>query len=216
MSRLTARSRILLTALLLLTAAPAASQEVEIFAHKGSGDLAELESTQGLGLAGRFPLLEWLDLHVSLSLRSADAANEEEVCTQWQPRWQCYVEPTTYESRLQEASVMLLPALVRSDHVRLAVGGGITLNKLYSDGTGDSGRPIALNMPSGGQRGFVGMADLSFSPGRRSAWALVVGAKLHRAKLDGCVPDDDRIPVIERFCGSYNFKEVRAGVAFRF
>jgi hypothetical protein len=197
-------------------ASASAAQEVEFFAHQSSNDLEALEGAKGLGLAGRFPLLEWLDVRVALSLRSGESGGIEEVCTQWQPRWQCYDEPVSYESSLQEASVTLLPALVRTDNIRLAVGGGMTLNKLHSNGDGESGRPVPVNMPSGAQRGFVGLADLSISPGRRSPFVIVARAKFHRAELDGCIPDDPNIPVVERFCGSYTFKEVQVGVAFRF
>jgi hypothetical protein len=198
------------------SAAASAAQEVEIFAHRGSSDLSQLESTSGLGIAGRFPLLERLDLHISLSARSGTSSATEEVCVQWQPRWGCGVEGVAYESSLQEASVVLLPVLLRTDRLRLAAGGGMTLNKLRSTGKGDSGLPVAVNMPSGAQRGFIGTADVSLSPGRRSPWAVVMAAKIHRAELDGCTPDDPNIPVVERFCGSYTFKEVRVGVAFRF
>lgn len=210
-------SRVLLVLLLwAASAAETGAQEVELFAHRGTGDLAQLESTGGLGVAGRFPLLDWLDLHVSLSARDGTSAGAEEVCVRWQPRWNCAVEPVAYESDLQEASVVLLPALVRTHRIRLAAGGGMTLNKLRSTGKGESGLPIPANLPSGAQRGFVGMADVSLSPGRRSPLALVLGARVHRAELDGCIPEEGEVPVVERFCGFYTFKEVRLGVAFRF
>jgi len=210
-------SRLVLAALLCVCVATAtAAQEVEVFTHRASSDLDALEETDGFGLAGRFPLLERLDLRVSLSLRSATSGGVEEVCTQWQPRWKCYDEPVAYESSLQEASVLLLPKLLETNHVRVAAGGGITLNKLHSSAAGESGRPVAVNLPSGAQRGFVGVADLSLSPGRHSAFALVAGAKIHRAELDGCVARGADIPVVERFCGFYTFKEVRVGLAFRF
>lgn len=196
-------------------AGPTEAQEVEFFAHRGSSDLRELAEIEGLGLAGRFPLLEWLDVEVSLSSRSGTSASTEEVCTIWQPRWQCYEEPTSYETSLGEASAVLLPAVIRTDLLRLAVGGGMSLNKLHSKSSGESGRPIAVNMPSGAQRGFLAVADLTLSPGRRAPFAVIVAARLHRAELDGCIPEGD-VPVVERFCGFYTFKELRAGVAFRF
>ena len=208
--------RLLLALALLAGTASLSAQEVELYAHRGSSDLNQLESTDGLGLAGRFPLLEWLDVQVSLSLRSGTSQGMEEVCSLWQPRWQCYDEAVEYESSIQEAGVVLLPTLVETDHLRLALGGGMTLNRLSSDGTGESGRPMALNMPGGAQRGFIGIADVSLSAGPRSPFAVVVGARIHRAELDGCTADNADIPVIERFCGFYTFREVWAGVAFRF
>lgn len=209
-------SRLLLVLLIVAgSAAGSAAQEVEFYAHRGSSDLDHLASADGLGFAGRFPLLEWLDVRVSLSLRSGTSGAVEEVCTQWQPRWQCYQEPVAYESSLQEAGVMLLPSLIETDQIRIAAGGGMTLNRLSSRGKGDSGRAVAVNMPGGAQRGFVGVADVSISPGWRSAWALVAGVKIHHTELDGCIADGD-LPVVERFCGFYTFKEVRVGLAFRF
>ena len=209
-------SRLFLVLLLTAgSAAASAAQEVQFYAHRGSSDLEHLASADGLGLAGRFPLLEWLDVQVSLSLRSGTSEGVEEVCTQWQPRWNCFDEPVAYETSLQEASLVLIPSLVKTDQIRIAAGGGMTLNKLRSNGKGDSGRPVSVNMPSGAQRGFVGIADVSLSPGWRSAWALVAGVKIHHTELDGCIADGD-LPVVERFCGFYTFKEVRVGLAFRF
>ena len=195
--------------------APGNAQEVEFYTHRGSSDLRELAEVDGFGLAGRFPLLEWLDVQVSLSSRGGTSASLEEVCTIWQPRWQCYVEPTSYETSLGEASAVFLPAIIRTDMLRFAVGGGLSLNKLHSKSSGESGRPIAVNMPSGAQRGFLAVADLAVSPAPQLPIALIVAARLHRAELDGCIPPGE-VPVVERFCGFYTFKEVRAGVAFRF
>lgn len=194
----------------------AGAQEVAVFAHRGASDLVQLESTDGFGLAGRFPLLEWLDVMVSLSRRTGASAGVEEVCSQWQPRWQCYEEPVAYESDIEEAGFLLLPSLLETDHLRIAAGGGMSLNKFHSKGEGDSGRPVAVNMPSGAQRGFIGLVDVTLSPGRRSPWALVAAARIHRAELDGCVAQGVDLPVVEHFCGFYTFKEVNLGVALRF
>jgi hypothetical protein len=45
--------------------------------------------------------------------------------------------------------------------------------------------------------------------------ALVFSGRLHHAELDGCLPPGD-VPVVERFCGFYTFREIRAGIAIRF
>ena len=201
---------------LLAGATSLSAQEVQIYGHRGSSDLTELESTEGLGLATRFPLLEWLDLQIAFSFRSGTSGGVEEVCSQWQPRWQCYAEPVFFDSSLQEAAAALVPRLLETDYVRLSAGGGMSLNRLYVSGTGESGRPIAINMPGGAQRGFLALADVALSPGRRSQFSLVAGAKIHWADIDGCTAGNPDIPVVERYCGFYTFKEVRAGVAFSF
>ena len=67
--------------LCLVAAGPTAAQEVEVFAHRGSSDLRELAEVDGFGLAGRFPLLEWLDVQVSLSSRSGTSASTEEAAS---------------------------------------------------------------------------------------------------------------------------------------
>lgn len=200
--------------LLAASAAATAAQEVELYMLRATSDAAAFATPGGWGLAGRFSLLDWLDLQVSFS-RRADVTHEEtEVCTLWQPRWQCSREAVEVESKLSEASVIVLPHLLDTDYLTLSIGGGATLNELRSSGYGTSGRPLPINIPGGSQVGFAGTVDVGLRPSRWSRFVLHASARLHHVDLDGCLHGEET-PKVERFCGFYTFRELRVGLGFR-
>ncbi|HEX2189948.1 MAG TPA: hypothetical protein VHG51_13670, partial [Longimicrobiaceae bacterium] len=194
-------------------AAPAASQEVGVFASGARSDQLEMRRPLGLGAYVAVSPVSFLKVRLSYQEQAAREDRLDTVCDTYWPEFRnCVGEGVRSEGRMRTVSGLLLGVVPVGRRVRLEAGAGRSRTRVELDLRSDSGRGLGVVVPEGEeQRGVVLHAGAALERVLGTPLGAMLEAERRQVDFEGCVMD-----VGAPFCGTSRFHELRVGLRYRF
>lgn len=202
-----------LVALALARPGPTSAQELSAFFLEGMSGNEELGETSGLGVAVSFRALPWLKIRAGLDTRSGTHERTGITCLRVDPDIQCQPDQVFSESRLDVASVAVMPTWSPWESLQLSAGAGVALGRIRIDAAGATGRPAFLFAPKTAHLGIGVVSEIQYRPVAALPLMLVGAWQGRLLVLDGCITSDERY---DPFCGGTFFGDLQIGIGVTF
>lgn len=207
-------SGVLALALAGLYPAPLAAQEIGVFATRASSSNSELPEPGGFGIFGEIEVRNAWVFRLTLTRLSDDVRKTGTVCQVYSPRIECHPELVDTSSRLGGLRIDAMRSLHLGSAVRLAAGGGLSLNSISADAVGETGRPADLLQPKAAHTGYQAMVVLGVTPLPSVPVRVSVSYGANWVRFVGCSDPEEETGSYDPFCGTDRFDELRFGVSY--
>jgi hypothetical protein len=191
--------------------APAQAQDLSGFDIFIRSNNEQFPNPHGWGAAIDIDHSDWL-FRLSLVRTKENLVRPSTVCITYAVRIGCRTESASWKNSLSGLRFGVMRELHLSRYARASGGIGISFNSIRADGIGVSGQAADIELPLGGEIGYIAMLHLRVSPVPRVPIALIGGLQQHWVHFDGCSDP----PIYAPFCGVDAFHEAEVGIAFVF
>ncbi|MCG6987696.1 MAG: hypothetical protein LJF06_05905 [Gemmatimonadetes bacterium] len=201
----------LLALALTMAASPARAQEVAAFGVLTSSTNVEFPSPRGWGVSVLKALhSDWL-LRLSYARTYDSVVKPGTVCVVYSPRIGCHTEIVSTKDSFSGLRFGAMRAVHLKSYARVGLGVGISFNSIRDFGRGEtSGQVADLELPLGGEIGYLAMLHIRISPVPHFPLVLTAGLQQHWVHFDGCSDP----PIYAPFCGVDAFTETEVGIAY--
>jgi hypothetical protein len=193
-------------------AAPASSQDLEVYGSYSRSDLREIGESNGLGVSMRIVELLGATVRISYHWHQETTERTGRVCNNYPAGFRCNEEGISTRTRLLGLAAMGVWRHRPLPSIELELGGGVSMNTVNGSERTESGRPSDLFTYSTGHSGLLVVARTRARPVRNMPFTVNISLVNHRLLLRACARDEPFM--YAPYCGPTDLRELRIGIGY--